>query len=77
MCVSVSICHVYLCHQPPGEGIRSLELELEVVVSCLAWVLGTKCMFPRRAASTLNHWAILPAPGLVVLRQGFSLVWDP
>lgn len=32
-----------------------LELELQVVVICPIWVLGTECLSYERAASTVNH----------------------
>jgi hypothetical protein len=37
-------------------GCRSpLELELQVVMSCQTWMLGTTLMSSRKAARTLNH----------------------
>lgn len=38
-----------------------LELELEVVATCLVWVLGTEFGSSGRTAGTLNHWASSPA----------------
>lgn len=32
-----------------------LELELQVVVICPTWVLGTECLSYERAASTVKH----------------------
>jgi hypothetical protein len=40
---------------------ESLKLELQMVVSHLAWVLGTE-LRSARAGSTLNHKGISPAP---------------
>jgi hypothetical protein len=41
-----------------AENIRSLELELQVVVSCLTWVLESKQGFSGRATSLLlSHLA--------------------
>ena len=45
------------------------ELELQVVVSCWIWVLGTKLRSSARAASALNHWVISPARWLKILNQ--------
>lgn len=42
-----------------------LELELQVVVSCLRWMLGTEPMCSARAVSTLSHQ---------VLSSDFSLL---
>lgn len=39
----------------------TLELELQAVVSCLMWVLGTEPGSFGRAANTLSHWAIASA----------------
>lgn len=36
------VCHVWCMVRRPEEGVRSLELELQEVESCLVWVLGTK-----------------------------------
>lgn len=33
----------------------TLELKLQVVVSCLMWVLGIKLRSSERAESSLNH----------------------
>lgn len=43
----------------------SLALELQAVVRCLMWVLGTELWFSGRSVHTLNsYWAISPAlPG--------------
>lgn len=42
-----------------------LQLELEAVVRCLTWLLGTKFSVSGRAASTLDHRAISLGSGSV------------
>lgn len=52
-----------------------LELELEVVVTLLMWVLGTHFGSSARAIHTLNHQVISPTPRRIFrLKQeeGFS-----
>lgn len=39
--------YMYMCK--PGEGIGSLELELQVPVSCLTWVLEVEPQSSGRA----------------------------
>lgn len=53
----MSVC-VYVCHMCLGDAER-LDLELQVVVSCLIWVLAIKSR-STRAVSALNPWAISP-----------------
>jgi hypothetical protein len=51
-CMSLSVPHaphVCRCPQRP-EGVRSLELELQVVVNHQMWVLGTEHNAPNYAA---------------------------
>lgn len=43
------------CSQRPEEGIGSLDLELQALVSYLMWVLGTKLWSFGRASSVLKH----------------------
>lgn len=38
----------------------SLELELQVSMSCLTWVRGTELKLSGRAASICSHWALSP-----------------
>lgn len=40
--------HTHVCK--PGEGIGSLELELQVPVSCLTWALEVELQSSGRAA---------------------------
>lgn len=44
-----------------------LQLELQGVVSLLAWVLGTRRGSSGRAWSTLNFWAVSPVPDSLCL----------
>lgn len=37
------------------EVLDALEIELQVVVSCPAWLLGTVLWFSGRAARSFNH----------------------
>lgn len=53
---------LYGCLRCPEDGAESLVLELQVVVSCLLWVLGTQLRFPGRTAWTLNHPTISLVP---------------
>jgi hypothetical protein len=41
-----------------------LELELQVVIICLTWVLGAELRFSGRAGHRADCWAISPAPGI-------------
>lgn len=38
-----------------AKGVNSLDLELQIVVSCLLWVLGLELWSSRRAATALRH----------------------
>ena len=74
---------IFDVHWPPCIyvlGCWSPELELPTVVKC-SWVLETECRSFGRAASPLNHGAVIsPAPNqtilcfLSVLRQGILSV---
>jgi hypothetical protein len=44
-----------------------LGLALQVVMSCLMWVLGIKLRSSGRADSALKHQAIFPAPRFLFL----------
>lgn len=46
---------------------RILELELQIVITCLSWVLGIKPGSLVRAASAVNHKTTLPAPVFFLL----------
>lgn len=57
ICVYVCVC-VYRCPQSPEEGVGCLELKLQIVLSHLMWVVGTKPRSSERTASAFNYWAI-------------------
>ena len=48
MCVCIYLNHMCVCAHEclspwrPKEGVRALGMELQVVVSCPVWVLGTE-----------------------------------
>lgn len=46
------------CSLRPDEGVRPLELELQVGVSYLMWLLELTLGSCRRTANTLGHRAI-------------------
>lgn len=46
----------------PYTCAQVLELELQVVANHTTWVLGVKLSSSKRAASTLTHGSIPPAP---------------
>jgi hypothetical protein len=56
MIIYVYMCHVHLgaCQGQKME-LEPWELELQVLVSCLIWVLGTEFSFYGRTASTVNR----------------------
>ena len=63
VCLSAHVCacvgvyaHERRIQQRPEEGIRSPGAS---VTDCPVWVLGTELRSSGRAASALNHWAIL------------------
>lgn len=64
ICLSVWI---YVQHMPVGaQGgqrvLDSLELELQVFVNHLVWILGTKPGFSGTEINVLKHWAISLVP---------------
>ena len=70
MCVWVYACK---CACPQGPEVLSLlALGLQMVVSCLKWVLGTELKSSERAGHTSNSHAIFPVPLLVFLRQDLT-----
>ena len=69
MCVYLCMCVCTLecgCPPRPEEGINALDS----VPSNLMWVLGTECRSSAGVASTLNHWAISPAPSIFFITTG-------
>lgn len=62
VCVCVLWVYVYVCKCTwKPEASDPLQLELQMVVGRLTWVLGTEPEFSGRAASALSCWAISPA----------------
>lgn len=56
-CVYLSLCVDAACVQvcvEAREGVYPLELQLQVIVSYLPWVLGADWKFPKRAVNTLK-----------------------
>lgn len=61
LCAYVCVCicmHECKCLPRPDEGVGSLELEMEVVVSQPVWLLGTELWSSIRAGCTLKHGAV-------------------
>lgn len=53
----------------PKEGVDPLDLELQVIVSHMTWVLGTELGFPERAANMLNYPSYLSSPQRSLLSE--------
>lgn len=53
VCACVRVC-ACACPMEVRRGLERLELKLQVVVSCLMWVLDTELGSSARAASVLN-----------------------
>lgn len=53
------VCVMGCVHSP--EGLEYLELELQIVVSCLMWVLDIELRFSVTALHALNQQDISPA----------------
>lgn len=63
VCPCVCVCaRACVCPMEVRRGLDRLELKLQVVVSCLMWVLDTELGSPTRVASALNAWTPLPPP---------------
>lgn len=62
ICVCLSVCMNIQCLQRSEETSKPLELEFQMVVSCLTWVLGTEHLSSGRTASAPKHWAPSPDP---------------
>lgn len=56
MCVCVCVYATYMVHACGDlkRTLNFLELALQVVLSCLNWILGTKLRSPGRAVSARN-----------------------
>ena len=71
MCLCVSwgwVRYVHMCRyfQCQRHGVR-LELELQMSVSCLMWLLGTETRFSARAVCALNDSTSSPSSHLVFI----------
>lgn len=55
-----------------GDQRDPLVLELQVIVSCLLWELGSKFRCSRGVVSSLSHGAISPTPAHWLLKQLLS-----
>lgn len=53
---------VYVRVQDKKTALDFQELEIQVVVSCLIWILGTKLMSSVGGVCASNHSAISPSP---------------
>lgn len=63
MCMYMSICwHVYRNPQRPERGFDLLELEFQVVVGCLIWMVGNKPQSSGRPARVLLRDEPSPLP---------------
>lgn len=51
------------CSLWPEEGVRPLELELQAIVRCQMWLLGTRLQSSGRAAVVLDLWAVSTISG--------------
>jgi hypothetical protein len=79
----VSKCH--RCSGALGGQKRAsdpLELELQAVVSCLVWVMGSELRPSGRAVSDLNHWVVTPdflyfLVEIILFLQGYGLSFHP
>lgn len=74
----VCVCMLYVCRymQKLEENVRSQELELQVVVSHLVLVLGTKLGSSGRKSGDLNCGAISTATQHVSRRELSSINKD-
>ena len=75
--LSPCVSHVYRCLQRQELGIASLKLELQAVVSCLIWVLGTEpSSTVGRCSSVLEClFSIHETLGLIVLIVMMCVTW--
>lgn len=72
MCVCVCIAFLHVCAYSHAQKSRKrtsypLELKLQLVVSSLTWLLGTKFQSFQTESSTLKHCAISPEPTTLIL----------
>ena len=59
-------CSSQQCQKRPQ---KTVELDLQAFVSCLAWVLRAEVRSSRRTASTVSHRPISPASGAAIEQQ--------
>lgn len=63
MCMCVCVCPpMFMCNQSQKRVSDPLLLEIDLVVSCSAWVLGIKPWSSVREVQALNCWSISSAP---------------
>lgn len=65
MCGSLCVhthTYAYSVHRGEKGTTNYLELQLQVIASVQAWLLGAKLRYSGRATSILNHEAIAQAP---------------
>lgn len=71
--------HMYICVQVwlwrPEESIGFPELNWQVDVYYLMWVLGTEIRSLGRAVDALNHWTLSPAPKKCILWVDCNPIW--
>lgn len=70
----VSVCHVCVLSEAGRRELESPALKLQVVMSCLLRVLGSKLKTLGRAASSLNYWVTSTATRTFIYRQVHSLM---
>lgn len=57
VCAYMYVCALVICRNQERVSDPP-ELELQALVGCPIWVLGTELGSSTKAASTLNHWTI-------------------
>lgn len=62
VCLCECMEHYYRYSKRAKSVSHPLQLNLEMIVSHLTWMLGTKFRPPGRTGSSLSPWAISPAP---------------
>ena len=54
MCIYINICSLHVCLEGQNRASGSLELKLQIVLSCLMWVIGTGLGSFGRITSAFN-----------------------
>jgi hypothetical protein len=79
MCVPMKhVCTHEACVYPWSMCVpmkHELELELEVVVSFSAWVLGCEIRSSVTTGCMLNHWAISPSSYVFIFYNEYRFLW--